>query len=695
MGWFEQRFTTCVASLLVCALAACGGGGAGGAVPAVGAQSIISVNGNNLDFTGTIDQILASGFHMQVGTGGGYNTVTTTSSTVFTGAKPYVGEAVEVIGTGSFSIAKSIVATQVKQLGVSASPSPSASLAPSPSLFSPTPAPVTLGGTTQSTAIVAPSGVMYFSGKIVQMYSTGFSFYAGTNYGNMHEVTQFSTQWAGPAPAVGDYAYITGPAQPGYWVNGSLVTITASPAASTTVSGTVNAATPYGFTLTTANGTIPVGLTSTTVIGGAPLYAGSTVTVTGIGSASISVVAVQIIVAAPAPPPNYAPTPTPGPISIVHVPTGDYLAGLYGTTAVTPAQAAPYLTWAQTDYHSASAISYSGIKTQLYVDPNREASTDPMWQYSYLTESDFAHDCGGNRITFGNSAGRYVMDPSSATLQQHFAQMVANQMSRAHFDLVWEDNAGPLGPDQAFATFSPALPCNYSDAGWIQGGLALNNGPALPVMVNGLNIPNGHATSEAMQLLSSSNTAGGNFEGCYSDVNKIKQSDWFWQVTENEELQTVALGKTFECMLRNQASAASNADARIYGYASYLLTYDPGKTTFWEEFGTTSGFHVEPESQLVALDPLTATPSDVSGLQTATGVYGREYQHCYVGGQFVSACAVEVNSDGYNPHVAPYPQYTHTLVLNGGGILDGGTMSTNGGAPPQTLAPAQAEILFP
>lgn len=669
--------------LLALSLAACGGGGSS-VVPDAGKggpQSIISVNGSNLDFTGTIDSVGTNSFHLQVGTGAGYNTVNTNSSTVFVGALPYVGETVEVIGTGSFSVSNSIVATEVKQLGASPSPSPAAA---------PTLAPAIAGS-----PIPLPTGVMTFGGNIVQMYSTGFSFYAGTNYGNMHEVTQTTTKFVGPAPAVGEYAYITGPAKPGYWVNGSLVTITASKPASTTVSGTVAAATSYGFMLASGSTSIPVGLTSSTIVGGAPLTVGSSVTINGIGSASTSVVAVQIVVAQPTPPPGAVATPTPGPIAELHVPTGDYLAGLYGTTSVTPSQAAPYLTWAQTDYHSAGTIASAGIKTQLYADPNREASTDPMWPYSYATESDFAHDCSGNRIVFNNTAGRYVMDPNSSTLRQHFAQFVADQSAKGHFDAVFEDNAGPLGPDQAFATFSPSLPCNYSDAGWITGGIALDQAPSVPVIVNGLNIPNGHAVSETMQLFASANTVGGNFEGCYDDVNKLKQTDWFWQVTENEELQTLAQGKIFECMLRNQGTASSNTDARLYGYASFLLTYDPAKAIFWEEFQTASQFHVEPESELVPLDPVVAAPSDVTGLQVGTNVYGREYRDCYIHGSFVGPCAVVVNSDGLYAHTFPYPQYTHTLVLSGGGVLDGGTIATNGPPPPQSIGPGEAAIVFP
>jgi hypothetical protein len=146
--------------------------------------------------------------------------------------------------------------------------------------------------------------------------------------------------------------------------------------------------------------------------------------------------------------------------------------------------------------------------------------------------------------------------------------------------------------------------------------------------------------------------------------------------------------------MRNLNSASGQTDARLYALASFLLTYDPSTSVLWEQFATPSGFHVEPESQLVVLDPLTATPSSVGSLQQAGGAYGRQYGQCYLAGNFVGPCAVVVNPTS-STLAFPFPQYAHTLVLSGGGILDGGTVAANGPAPPQSLAPEEAAIVFP
>jgi hypothetical protein len=153
--------------------------------------------------------------------------------------------------------------------------------------------------------------------------------------------------------------------------------------------------------------------------------------------------------------------------------------------------------------------------------------------------------------------------------------------------------------------------------------------------------------------------------------------------------------KLFMCYSSNLSTASTAIAARLYVYASFLLTYDLGTSLIWEYFQTASWYTVEPESQLVALSPAVATPSTISGLRQSTGVYARKYGACYLAGRLVGACAVVVNSDNVSSHRFPFTGYHHTLALHGGGILDGGTVATNGAAPPSNLAPISAVIAFP
>ena len=508
--------------------------------------------------------------------------------------------------------------------------------------------------------------------------------------------TSSNTTFIGGAPVVGQYAQVSGTGSLSTTFNA--VAVTTSSAAPTSVDpvGTIIAAKPYGFTLDVSASypAVPIIVLSNTVIGGGTLEVGATATVTGVGSNASSITATSIVVVdpTPVPSPGATPTATPGPIGQTHVLTADYLGGNYGTSKVSWASAAPYLTWAQTSVADANAISATGIKTQFYTDPNRVQTTDPL--YSKLPASAFAQTCSGVDVTdFFDNVTQYVTIPSSTALQSAYAALVKSQIAGAHFDAIYQDDNGPLS--EFTASFSPSLPCSYTDAAWLSGGNALDNAAPLPVIANGLSGLDGENPSQSIGLMSSSNTLGGNYEGCYTYVGDAENNGWLWQAEENTELQVNAANKMFSCQERNTSDASSNQAARIYAYASFLLTYNPTTDVLWEDFATTDGFQVFPEEELVALDPVAATPSSIAGLVQPGGAYGRLYDKCYVKGAFVGPCGIAVNSSTGTSTPFPYPQFTHTLTVSGYDVLGGGTLSTQGAAPPATLSPLQAVIAFP
>jgi hypothetical protein len=89
-------------------------------------------------------------------------------------------------------------------------------------------------------------------------------------------------------------------------------------------------------------------------------------------------------------------------------------------------------------------------------------------------------------------------------------------------------------------------------------------------------------------------------------------------------------------------------------------------------------------------------PTSILNLIAFTGVFAREYRACYIQGKLVGKCAAVVNSQhSGTPRSFPWPRkYRHTLVLTGGGVLDGGTIATNGPPPPASLDGEQAVIVF-
>jgi hypothetical protein len=184
-------------------------------------------------------------------------------------------------------------------------------------------------------------------------------------------------------------------------------------------------------------------------------------------------------------------------------------------------------------------------------------------------------------------------------------------------------------------------------------------------------------------------------EECYAnDPNgDVAQTGTSWQNVENAEIGVVGMHKVFWDYARMAGDASAETALRTYAYASFLLSYDPAYTMYQDALKTPSGFPVMPETGFVPQNPLT-TASSVAGYAQPGGAYMREFGACYYLGQFVAKCAVVVNPNPSTSVPVPTTSYSHSMVLSGYGVLDGGTVSFTGPAV-TTLGPASAAILFP
>lgn len=540
---------------------------------------------------------------------------------------------------------------------------------------------------TNGSRTAAVSTLFTLAGPIANFIRGGFTIQAGGSVGYIHILTNASTVKSGKTPAVGTYEIVTGTGSPATTMQATYVATFASKPAKSTFAGKVAGTTAYGFTLHTspANPDVPVvvdGQTSLNV----DVAPGRSVEVTGQGTPSVTVVASRVAA-------GTSGGPTPPPTAMTHLLTADYLGGVDGGThKIAWSQAAPYLTWAQTSPDDANGIHAAGIKTQYYIDPNRLSVGDTI--YPTNNEAAFAHDCSNKRVSDQyHSITQYIGSVGGAALQGVFANYIKEVAADSHIDAIFEDDAGPLSAYTPYWPFS-GMPCGYTDATWLANGIALNQSSSLPIVFNGLSGLNGHNVAKAMGLFASTNTIGGMYEGCYTSDDEPAMTGWEWVAIENTELQVAAKNKQFYCMLKNTGSSASQTAARLYGLASFLLTYSPSTSVLWEDFATSSGLHVEPESQLVPENPVVPAPSAIGKLKEAGGAYGREYANCYYAGTSVGRCAVVVNPDASSAHPFPFQGYTHTLVVAGDGILDGGTASVDGPAPSANVPARGAVIAF-
>lgn len=541
------------------------------------------------------------------------------------------------------------------------------------------------------------------TGKITWVSTSATKLQLQESSGSIYVYLTNSTtkNYNGLSPKIGEYAEATGTGSP---LTATSVTLSTSPistsTSSTSSTGGVNGKVTWvstsatKFQLQESSSSIYVYLTSSTALhyNGLTLKVGDYAAADGSGN---PLIATSVTLStSPISTTSGSGSPTPAPVTSgvpAHLMTADYFMGSYGTTKVTPAQAAPYLTWAQTSIADSAQIRAAGIKTQFYVDAGKVYSGNPLTQS--LPSSTYAKTCSGATVTETEDGKNFpLINPTSSTYQAAFGKFISSVLAQTKFDMIFEDNASSLSP---YGTYPNGKPCNYSDSSWISGYTAANNTSPLGILSNGLNIfPSSLTTMFApdLDLLSGKTSIGGNMEHCYSDDSQPTMSGNTWVHIENTEINVMHRGKYFECMARDLNPASTSIGPRLFTLASFLLTYDPNYAVLGEEYGTPSGLHVFPESQLVAMNPVVSEPSDISGLRTSTGVYGRQYGACYLKGKLVGACAVVVDRDGAEKF--PYSGYTHTLTLSGNGILDGGTASASGPAPPSSMSIGQGIIAF-
>jgi hypothetical protein len=402
--------------------------------------------------------------------------------------------------------------------------------------------------------------------------------------------------------------------------------------------------------------------------------------------------------------------------------TGDYFTNPSGLSDLS--QYTPYLTYAYVKTDQMGTMRKMNVRTLYHVNPlqpicstfsatnpSQCASGDyqaynllaPGGQYNSLA----ARDCSGNLVTGyylsgGNKFPALFLDPTKTGAAAYIQAVLdaaiayidsANPGYTRAWSQLFVDNDTPT-------LYNPnATPCGYNPATWTTATASdLNATTDGPYGVNSLGSDTIAGVQQALASLNASAITTGAYEQCYgantpSDTIAESGATYDWDAVEYAEIQTIAQGKTFWCYVRLSGDGASYIPFRIYTYASFLLSYDYSRAIIEEALsGGPSGLSVFPEWQLVPLQPKT-TASDVSGYRLASGVYMRQWAHCFNQGASVGTCAVAVNPSPTATVPTP-PGYTRHVVLSGDGVLDGGSLSIATGVP-TSMSPATAQILFP
>jgi hypothetical protein len=401
----------------------------------------------------------------------------------------------------------------------------------------------------------------------------------------------------------------------------------------------------------------------------------------------------------------------------------------------------PYIDWVgNANNNTIGPAKTAGMKTFWYTEISRLKSTDPL--YGQLAAGDFAYTCTHVKVYAyapGEQTPLYLTDPSSAHLRYLYetsgkfdgmADAISNGADAIDYDAAakWADLQTPP------PCHAPSYSVQWTRQDWIGASAQFllqsaqdthyglgPNGLSTAMGYNGLDVlsttgkwetPGPQFASDIAAGTTPPSTtgldAGGGFggrdEGCYGPggfrtqyTDRAYGNEWISY--ENTEILVGLIDNVrFICMYGyGLADTGQAVPGRMYGFASYVLTYNPQTDILFDAFADSNTDQGDPEEQLVFLNPIGVSNSNLSLISSLAepGGYGREYSSCYQNGILIGKCAVVVNPNKTGSMNWPFTGYTRTLTLNisanGGTIVNGGS-ATIGSPAPTAVGPGSAEI---
>jgi hypothetical protein len=324
----------------------------------------------------------------------------------------------------------------------------------------------------------------------------------------------------------------------------------------------------------------------------------------------------------------------------------------------------------------------------------------PVGNTLNATESAWLHDAAGNRLhvtAYGTQAQGQWQDranPNSTAVQAAYRTWETSVVTNTRWNALEVDDVQssyvPSYFQYKFGATSKefdALGAN-ANATWLSAQEHIAAAAPRPVFLNGI------TSVSQTALLTAPNVIGHMVESCATTVTNTPIMGAGWIANMNTLLQGTALQRYVVCI--NYYPAASNGVAeRMYGLASWWLTYDPNYSVLFDDIPTADGHQTYPEHGITVFSPFTtASGQNITTLRSSTGVYVREFAYCYVQKVAIGPCATEVNSDSV-AHALPttlHYKYAHYLVLSTKSWYAGGTVAWAAGTF-TSLGAASARIV--
>lgn len=674
----HSRILVSIAALSLL-LAACGGGaGSSSVVPSSPGQSTLGTPSDpsqslqpqttaspaSITASGTITNVFTNGFTMQTGVPHGYINVITSSSTVYSGAKPFDGENVTVNATGSWST--QLQAITVTQAGFATpSPAPTAPAAPA-SIATPA------ATTTPSSPAPFPTPMIYTSGSITGLFTGGFTMQTGVPHGYINVHTTASTVFTGAKPYTGESVQV---AATGSWSTSlTAVDVTQAGYATPTPQPT-----PYS-TPPPPPAVIPAHITT---------WAYDEYWARGANGTTAQVR-------------QY--------LSYAQGGLGNNKAAV-DCTGSGACKSVFYF-----DPHMIYDNSQCGnesVDVKAFLNAANET-----WFVHEAGYTDYAHRLRGSYNQSCNGAATIPVwaintsNPSVATYFQSYMHTYAGQFD----DFFMDDTSGAVltqffGPGGGFCqdatnhmcTSTQELPTDASvvnEHATLANALTHTDGSPMQGVFNGFNFSNGYP-SDLNVVQASNHFIGIVCENCVVDQGVLQPSMYASMLNAMAEVNTIPGASAIE--LNSGSSAAGSATQlaqRAVTTAIAWLGYSDGHTIVWPDLeANTQNLEIFPENSIYPASPLQTMHTGAMDLAVANGVYRREFVNCYNSTAPIGACAAIVNASGSTVTVqASWLQqtYGHTVQMTGGDIPSGGTISLTTqpfAVNSTTIAPGQAILI--
>jgi hypothetical protein len=317
-----------------------------------------------------------------------------------------------------------------------------------------------------------------------------------------------------------------------------------------------------------------------------------------------------------------------------------------------------------------------------------------------LPESAWLHGPDGQRVHRADDyTHQYqeMLNPASPAARGAYEAFTKAAVSRARVDVFFADDSGsPLkGPDGspmsgAFYRFNAAAVELPDDSRFVAGIKGMLASAVRPVVINGAE-PDTYRPAYDGALIDGPNVIGELVEGCFlNDSSRAPLAGDTWRKMADGQIAVTRHHKYAVCMM--QGEGLKDPLERLYGLASWWLTYDPQWSVIAPVSPGTDGKAVFSEEDIVPAEPLRATDRGLEAFRVGN-LYVREFRRCYERGVAIGGCATVVNP---TLSTVPVPElrqrYRSSLSLSSKSAYGGGSnvWSTN---VPKSLGGNQAAIL--